>query len=106
VGTDALGNVWVKGKLGPCLLDVKQSDRFDVFKRTSIEFTKGDTIRFTRNAYAIGKQRALNNGTTYEIAGFVPLSGDIILKNGWFVSRNHGHFDRVRSANRVWAPAV
>jgi conjugative relaxase-like TrwC/TraI family protein len=93
VGSDKLGNVWVKGKLGPCILNRQQANRFDVFKPSSVSFAKGDSVRFTRNGYAVNKQRALNNGTTYRIAGFVPLSGDIVLSNGWIVQRSYGHFD-------------
>jgi conjugative relaxase-like TrwC/TraI family protein len=93
VNSDPLGNVWVKGKLGPCILNRQQANRFDVFRPSTIQFAKGDMIRFTRNGYAVNGQRAINNGTTYKIAGFVPLSGDIVLNNGWIVRRSYGHFD-------------
>jgi ATP-dependent exoDNAse (exonuclease V) alpha subunit len=37
--------------------------------------------------------RRLNNGAIYRVIGFMPLSGDIILNNGWVLSKNFGHFD-------------
>ena len=36
--------------------------------------------------------KRLNNGSVYTIKGFIPLSGDIILNNGYVVDRNYGHF--------------
>jgi len=104
VGVDRVGNVWVKGKLSPCILNRGQSSRFDVFDTQRIEVSVGDVIRFTRNGKAVGDAlgfvpgrskggRVLNNGSTYRVRAFVPLSGDLLLDNGWVVRKDYGHID-------------
>lgn len=91
LGRDLLGNVWVKGKAGPQLLKTKHGDRFDVYEKRSIELARGDTIRITGSGKTAIGNHQLRSGATYRIAGFVPLSGDLILNNGWVVKRNFGH---------------
>lgn len=91
LGRDALGNVWVKGKAGPQLLKTSHGDRFDVYEKGSLKLAKGDTVRITGGGKTAVGNHILRSGATHRVAGFVPLSGDLILSNGWVVRRSFGH---------------
>jgi hypothetical protein len=82
-------------------LPLDKSDAFTVYRRRddATELCVGDTIRITANGRTGGNPKnpipefrphALNNGATYRVADF--SEGDIILSNGWKVSRDFGHF--------------
>ena len=62
LGRDRLGNTWVKGKLGPTLLNLRHADRFDVFEASTVSLARGDRIRFTRNGRTADGRRVLRNG--------------------------------------------
>jgi hypothetical protein len=36
-------------------------------------------------------QRRLNNGSLYRVIKILPISGDIVLNNGWVLPKNFGH---------------
>lgn len=67
-----------------------QAARFTVFRQRAIELASGDRIRITRNgATTIGEHR-LNNGDLFTVQGFA-ANGDVVLDNGWLVSKEYGH---------------
>jgi conjugative relaxase-like TrwC/TraI family protein len=65
------------------------SKRFSVFHSSTLRLAVGDTVRITHNGHTKDGRR-LNNGTIYRVAGF-DKHGDIVLGNGWTVSRDFGH---------------
>ena len=82
-------------------LSLADTDKFAVFRRheKTTELCIGDTIRITANGHTTGNRKnpirdfrphALNNGEMYRVSDF--SNGDIVLSNGWKVSRSFGHF--------------
>ncbi|MEL6396622.1 MAG: MobF family relaxase [Planctomycetota bacterium] len=73
-------------------LDLKQTDRFGVYREEALPLTVGDRIRFTRECRTKDDKHRLTNGSHYKIAGFTD-EGHIVLdnKSRWVVDRNVGH---------------
>lgn len=72
------------------LLD--QADRFSVYRPELFELAAGERVRFTANVKTACGQHRINNGATYQVAGFT-RRGDLMLDNGWVVSRGVVHLD-------------
>jgi conjugative relaxase-like TrwC/TraI family protein len=93
LGRDEQGVVQVRRSNGDCLpLPHSQADRFDVFRAQPIALAQGDSIRLTKNGFTSDKKHKLNNGASYQVAGFT-TSGDIRLNNGWVVAKSYGHIN-------------
>jgi conjugative relaxase-like TrwC/TraI family protein len=65
-------------------------EHFNVYAPTETRLAKGDTIRITANGKDKSGKHKLNNGATYQVAGF-SKSGDILLSNGWALAADYGH---------------
>ena len=74
----------------PNAAPLDQAERFQVFRPKSLSLAAGDVIRITQNGHTADKKHALHNGSLYHVRGF-SKSGDIILQNGWTVSKQFGH---------------
>lgn len=75
-------------------LPVEKSSLFDVYSKSEISLSKGDTIRITRNGYD-EKDSRLNNGQILEVVG-VKKKGDIMLRNtiskeSYQLKQDYGH---------------
>ncbi len=71
-------------------LPLNQAARFQAFKSGELGLAVGDLVRFTKNGVTADGKHRLNNGACYSVKAFNP-TGDIILDNGWTVSRDYGH---------------
>jgi conjugative relaxase-like TrwC/TraI family protein len=90
-GRDDLGHVCVRtaaGEVKPLRLD--QAAKYEVFRRKSLKLAAGDRIRITGNGHDTSGEHGLNNGVLYTLKGFTG-KGDLVLENGWVVSRDYGH---------------
>ena len=71
-------------------LPLDQADRFQVYRPSVLPIAPGDVIRITRNGTTADGQHRLNNGALYTVRGF-DAGGNIVLANGWTVSKEYGH---------------
>lgn len=71
-------------------LPLDQAERFQVYRPSVLPIAPGDVLRITRNGTTADRQHRLNNGSLYTVRGF-DVSGNIVLANGWTVSKNYGH---------------
>jgi conjugative relaxase-like TrwC/TraI family protein len=95
VGRDDLGHVCVRtdaGEVKPLRLD--EAAKFEVFRPRTLRLAAGDRLRITGNGHDLSGMHALNNGAIYTVAGFTPGVGDLVLSNGWLVSKDYGHFNQ------------
>ncbi|MFI4870326.1 MAG: MobF family relaxase, partial [Phycisphaerales bacterium JB061] len=76
--------------VGDAPLPLDQAARFQLFRTGEISLAAGDRIRITRNGTTMDGKHRLNNGVIYEIRRF-DADGNIVLANGWVVSRDYGH---------------
>ena len=72
-------------------LPADQAKNFQVFHSTEIGFARGDKLRVTQNGKTLDGQHRLDNGALYQIDRF-DREGNIVLENGWSVSKDFGHF--------------
>ena len=73
-------------------LPLSQAARFQAFRPGELRLAAGDLVRITRNGTTADGKHRLNNGARYTVTGFTP-SGDLVLDNGWKVSREFGLLD-------------
>lgn len=71
-------------------LPLEQAARFQLFRTGALELAAGDRVRITRNGMTLDGKHRLNNGAIYEVVRF-DGDGNIVLDNGWVVSRDYGH---------------
>jgi len=80
------------------ILPLREAKKFQLYAQDEVTLATGDKIRLTQNGFAkdsrrglLGKQanKEVNNGATYEVAGFT-RNGDIKLNNGYVLPRNYG----------------
>lgn len=71
-------------------LPIDQRARFGVFHSRRLSLAVGDRVRITQNGYSADGQHRLNNGSLYQVKAF-DRSGNIVLDNGWTVSKDFGH---------------
>ncbi len=93
------GNVSIRradGSIG--ILPLQEAKKFQLYAAGEVSVAVGDQIRTTMNGFAkdskkglLGKgaKKDVNNGRTYEVAGFT-REGDIKLDNGYILSKNYG----------------
>lgn len=72
-------------------LPTNQAARFQVFHPIEIHFAPGDMLRVTQNGDTLDGRHRLDNGTLYRIDRF-DSDGNLVLENGWAVSKDYGHF--------------
>ena len=77
----------------PTALKLEDADRYEVYQKKQLALASGDKVRITRNGKTADGKHSLRNGAEHEVAGFVPVTGDIKLSNGWVVKNNFGHVD-------------
>ena len=74
----------------PTAVPLDQAERFQVYRPASLSLAAGDVVRITQNGQTADKKHALHNGSLYRVRGF-SKSGEIVLQNGWTVSKDFGH---------------
>ena len=73
-------------------LPLDQASKFQKYRARKISIAEGDLLRVTQNGKTADGEHRLNNGAQYKVEGFT-RQGDILLDNGWTVSKNFGHLD-------------
>jgi ATP-dependent exoDNAse (exonuclease V) alpha subunit len=71
-------------------LPLDQASRFQAFRSRSLTLAAGDLLRITHNGFTADGKHKLNNGSLYRISRF-DNRGNIVLDNGWKVSKDFGH---------------
>lgn len=71
-------------------LPLDQADRFQLYRPSVLPIAPGDVLRITRNGTTADGRHRLNNGALYVVRGF-DAGGNIVLANGWTVSKDYGH---------------
>jgi hypothetical protein len=72
-------------------LPLEHSKRFQAYRPREISLASGDLIRITKNGQTLDQKHRLNNGSVYRVASF-DQRGNVVLDNGWTVSKEFGHF--------------
>ena len=72
-------------------LPLGQAARFQAFHAGELRLAPGDILRITKNGLTADGRHRLNNGARFALKGFSP-SGDLVLDNGWTVSKDYGHW--------------
>jgi conjugative relaxase-like TrwC/TraI family protein len=93
-GADGITVIRENGRVEP--FSLAQSARFQAYEAKSVALSEGDRIRITQNGFsrearlgATSAKGRLNNGDTFEVAGF-EKNGDIRLRNGFIVPKDYG----------------
>ncbi len=73
-------------------LPLDRAARFQAFNAGELCLSPGEMVRITKNGLTTDGRHRLNNGARYTVKGF-NSSGDLILDNGWAVSKDFGHLD-------------
>ncbi len=76
--------------VGDSPLPLEHAKRFQSYRPTEISLAAGDLIRVTKNGQTIDQKHRLNNGSIYRVRDF-DARGNIVLDNGWTVSKEFGH---------------
>lgn len=71
-------------------LPLDQVERFQVYRPSVLPIAPGDVLRITRNGTTADGRHRLNNGALYAVRGY-DAGGNIVLANGWTVSKDYGH---------------
>ena len=77
---------------GDTPLPLDQAARFQVFRQGELTVRPGEVLRVTRNGSTADGKHRLNNGALVTVRGF-DKAGNLVLTNGWTVSREFGHLD-------------
>ncbi len=73
-------------------LPFDQAAKFQAFHASTLRLAKGDRVRIAKNGLSADGKHRLNNGALYRVKGFSDV-GDLILDNGWTISKDFGHLD-------------
>jgi conjugative relaxase-like TrwC/TraI family protein len=73
-------------------LPLDQAAKFQAFQARTLRLAEGDAVRITKNGQTADGKHRLNNGARYKVKGFTK-AGDLVLDNGWAVSKDFGHLD-------------
>jgi conjugative relaxase-like TrwC/TraI family protein len=73
-------------------LPLQHAKRFQLFHASSISLAPGDLVRITHNGMTADEKHRLDNGMIFRVRGF-DADGDIVLQNGWKVSKDWGHLE-------------
>ncbi len=79
-------------EVGAAPLPLTQAPRFQAYRGKHLRLARGDRLRITANGKTADGRHRLNNGALFTLKDFTP-DGDIVLDNGWTVSRDFGHVD-------------
>ena len=71
-------------------LPTKAAERFEAYRKSSIELAKGDFVRVTRNGKTQDGKHKVYNGAGYQL-DTVDADGTLTLKNGWKFDKSFGH---------------
>ncbi|MBK9119742.1 MAG: relaxase domain-containing protein [Phycisphaerales bacterium] len=71
-------------------LPLDQADHFQVYRPSVLPIAPGDVLRVTKNGMTADGRHRLNNGALCTVRGF-DAGGNIVLQNGWTVSKHYGH---------------
>lgn len=71
-------------------LPLEHAHRYAAFHRSYLRLAKGDVIRITHNGFTADGKHRLDNGGIFTVKDF-DRRGNIVLNNGWTVSRDFGH---------------
>jgi conjugative relaxase-like TrwC/TraI family protein len=85
----AIGSRVMIGADGAASLPLGEAERFQAYRKETIQFAKGDILRFTANGMTLDGHQ-IRNGQAYRIAGFTAKG--IRLENGWLVGKDFGHW--------------
>jgi conjugative relaxase-like TrwC/TraI family protein len=77
-------------RAGSVDLSTLKPSRFSTYNERSIHVSRGDMIRVTGAGKTKDKDHRLTNGAVYRIRDFTK-DGDMILDNGWTISKDFGH---------------
>ena len=77
-------------QVGAAPLPLGQARRFQAYRASSLRLAEGDRLRITANGKTADGRHRLSNGALFTVKGFTP-EGNIVLDNGWTVSRDFGH---------------
>ena len=69
-----------------------QKERFQVYHSGTLSIAPGDQIRITKNGFTMKGKHRLDNGTLWKVKSFDD-AGNIVLDNGWTVSKDFGFLD-------------
>lgn len=72
-------------------LPFQHANRFEAYQAREIQIAKGDLIKITKNGKTVDAKHRFNNGTVYTVRDFDDR-GNIVLANGWTISKDFGHF--------------
>lgn len=93
LGVNDKGQVRIRGKDGAERdLPLNRTASFSVGEQAQIRIAVGETIRMTGGGRTADGQHRLNTGAIHRIAGFSG-EGNLVLDNGWQVSRDFGKLD-------------
>lgn len=93
IGRDEKGRVRITNdKSGEQLLPLTRAASFGVNAESQIRLSEGDTIRASANGRSVDGKHRVNNGAVFRVAGFAP-NGNLLLDNGWEVSREFGRIE-------------
>ena len=73
-------------------LPLQHPDRFEVYRPSQLSLAANDRVRITVNGKTKDGKHRLNNGDLFTVKGFTP-QGDVIVGNGWVISKDFGHLD-------------
>ncbi len=76
--------------VGDAALPLDQAKRFQVFHSGTLSIAPGEVLRVTRNGTTADGKHRLNNGALVTVNRF-DKRGNIVLANGWTVSKDYGH---------------
>lgn len=88
------GKGFTKGQrlvVGESPLPLREATKFQAYHADVVPLSAGDIIRVNRNGQTADGKHRLNNGATFSVKKF-SREGDIVLSNGWTVSKDFGHF--------------
>lgn len=72
-------------------LPLQEKAHYQVFRERSLHLAAGDAIRITHGGVTMNGKHRLNNGDVRTVKSF-DEAGNIILDNGWTLSKDFGHF--------------
>ncbi len=73
-------------------LPLGSTDRFEVYNEKKLQIAVGDKIRFSLGGKSKDGKGRISNGRLDEVKSF-DRQGNIVLKNGWVVSKSYAHLD-------------
>jgi conjugative relaxase-like TrwC/TraI family protein len=76
-------------------LPLDQAERYQVYRKDTIQLACGDLIRITKGGSTLGGKHRLNNGDVFQLKGLTE-AGHLVLHNDWVLDKSFGHIDHGR----------